>query len=234
MNYIKQNIKHLRESKSLSQADFGKLFDYSRDNIASYERGTDPKIDLIQKIVNYFHISFDDFINNELSTITESDMTKKDVLAEPTNEFVLRTDTREAKQIIPLYDHLGAASLTRVFEGHQNIIDYITIPNLPKSDGALYITGDSMYPLLKSGDIAIYKRLHDMVHGILFGEMYILSVRIDDDLTTVVKFVQKSERGEEWIKLVSQNSYHAPKDFHLKDVVAMAMVKASIRINSMM
>jgi len=173
-------------------------------------------------------------LNTDWILMEEGDMilTQKEV--ETTSEYVLRTDTRQELQRIPLYDHLGAASLTKVFEGHQNIIDYITIPNLPKSDGALYITGDSMYPLLKSGDIAIYKRLFDMTDGILFGEMYILSVKIDDDFTTVVKFVQKSEKGEEWIRLVSQNTHHAPKDFHLSDVVAMAMVKASIRINSMM
>lgn len=149
------------------------------------------------------------------------------------SEFILRTDSRTSIQRIPLYDHIGAASLIRVFEGHHNIIDYITIPNLPKSDGAIYISGDSMYPLLKSGDIAIYKRLYDIPGGILFGETYILSVRIDDDLTTVVKYVQKSDKGSDWIKLVSQNSHHAALDFHLSDIVAMGLVKASVRINGM-
>lgn len=213
-----------------NNSKFAQYMGTSETNIRNYRSKTIPKVEFIVTLCNKLELSFDWFFNNE----GERQASKSHEESVMTNEFVLRTDSREEKQRIPLYDHLGAASLTRVFEGHQNIIDYITIPNLPKSDGALYITGDSMYPLLKSGDIAIYKRLHDMDDGILFGEMYILSIRIDDDLTTVVKFVQKSDRGEQWIKLVSQNSYHAPKDFHMRDVVAMAMVKASIRINSMM
>lgn len=157
-----------------------------------------------------------------------------DLQATTENEFTLRTDRRTKLQRVPLYEMEAAASLVQLFEGHQNIIDYIAIPNLPKSDGALYITGDSMYPLLKSGDIAIYKRINNHAENILYGNMYILSVRMDDDVTTMVKYVQKSEMGVDWIKLVSQNTHHAPKDFHLNQVLAMAIIKASIRINSMM
>ena len=42
------------------------------------------------------------------------------------------------------------------------MLDYISIPRLPKCDGAVYVTGDSMYPLLKSGDIVLYKEVSDI------------------------------------------------------------------------
>ena len=145
-----------------------------------------------------------------------------------------RTDRRLNEQKIPLYEFHAAAGLIELFGEHKNVLDYIVIPNLPKSDGAIYVKGDSMYPLLKSGDIAIYKQIHDMMEGIRFGEMHILSVYIDGDLATVVKYVQKSEKGDDYIKLVSQNSYHASRDVQLNKVKAIALVKASIRINEMM
>jgi len=50
---------------------------------------------------------------------------------------------------------------------------------------------------------------------------------------TTVKYIQKSDKGDEYIKLVSQNPYHAPKDINIKYLKAAAMVKASIRMNSM-
>ena len=152
---------------------------------------------------------------------------------ETNKEFLLKTDSRQELQRVPLYGMEAAASLVKLFDGSPSIVDYISIPNLPKSDGALYVTGDSMYPLLKSGDIAVYKQLHNIPDGIFYGEMYLLDVDIDGDEHTVVKFVQKSEKGPDWISLVSQNVHHAPKDVHLKGVRAMALVKASIRINSM-
>jgi phage repressor protein C with HTH and peptisase S24 domain len=170
---------------------------------------------------------------------TGSGSVRKDTSAsgqsyKPTNEFILRTDTRKANQQVPLYDYSAAASLITLFEGHQNIIDYISIPNLPKSDGAIYVAGDSMYPLLKAGDIVVYKKINNMLEGIRYGEMHIVAAVIDDDLTTVVKFVKKSELGPEWVSLVSQNSHHAPMDIPMKKIKAIALVKASIRINSMM
>ena len=67
--------------------------------------------------------------------------------------FPLKTDYAMHHQQIPLYDLEATAGLVPLFtESANNIpLDYITIPNLPKCDGAIYVTGDSMYPLLKSG-----------------------------------------------------------------------------------
>lgn len=43
---------------------------------------------------------------------------------------------------------------------------------------------------------------------------------------------QKSEKGDDYVKLVSYNEKHHPaKDVALKKIRAMAAVKASIRIN---
>ena len=109
----------------------------------------------------------------------------------------------------------------------------IHIPNIPKCDGAVYVKGDSMYPLLKSGDIVAFKEIPlDMQH-IFFGEMYLVSIDMDGDEYLTVKYVNHSEKGEDWIKLVSYNQYHQPKDFPLSAVKAMAIIKLSIRMNTM-
>jgi hypothetical protein len=90
-----------------------------------------------------------------------------------------------------------------------------------------------MYPLLKSGDIIMYKELNNSIESIFFGEMYLLSIDLDGDEYVTVKWIHKSEKGEEFIKIVSQNSHHQPKDVHLSSIKALALIKASIRINSM-
>lgn len=90
-----------------------------------------------------------------------------------------------------------------------------------------------MYPLLKSGDIVAYKAIQDFVNEVFWGEMYLLSISMSGEEYVTVKFVQKSEKGDDYIKLVSQNQHHSPKDIHLSKVLAMALIKASIRINSM-
>ena len=56
---------------------------------------------------------------------------------------------------------------------------------------------------------------------------------MDGDEYLTVKYVNHSERGDNWIKLVSYNQYHQPKDFPLSSVKAMAIIKLSIRMNTM-
>jgi len=144
-------------------------------------------------------------------------------------------DSLHATQEIPLYDLEAVAGLRELFNSGkpQRILDTIKIPNLPKCDGAISVTGDSMYPLLKSGDIILYKETE--FENIFFGEMYLLSVKLNDwEEYITVKYVQKSEQGQEFVKLVSQNSHHQPKDIHVSKISALALIKASIRINTMM
>lgn len=148
--------------------------------------------------------------------------------------FELRTDRKLPDQSIPLYDIEASAGLLNIFTGKENsIIDYIHIPNMPRVDGAVYLTGDSMYPLLKSGDIVAYKVIKDIVNGIIWGEVYLVSFRIDDDYLTVAKYIQKSELGSDHIKLVSYNEHHAPKDIPINSIRALALIKASVRLHTM-
>lgn len=144
------------------------------------------------------------------------------------------TEKIEEDGNVILYDVEAAANLKHLFDNKdENILGMIHIPNIPKCDGAVYVKGDSMYPLLKSGDIVAYKEIPlDMQH-IFFGEMYLVSIDMDGDEYLTVKYVNHSDKGDDWIKLVSYNQYHQPKDFPLSSVKAMAIIKLSIRMNTM-
>ncbi|MEO7977735.1 S24 family peptidase [Flavobacterium sp.] len=159
------------------------------------------------------------------------------VLFEPESRiYKMKTDKIQERQLIPLYDMQASASVVALFRDSikEKPIDHISIPGLPKSDGAVYVNGDSMYPLLKSGDIIIYKNLAASIDNIFWGEMYLISLTNDNgDEFVMIKWVQKSDQGEMYIKLVSENRHHQPKDWHLKNVIGLALIKGSVRINSM-
>lgn len=148
--------------------------------------------------------------------------------------FRLKTDNSLESQQIPLYDIEAVAGLVPLFQDRnsQDPIDHISIPHLPKCDGAVYVTGDSMYPLLKSGDIVLYKEIHDVANEIFWGEMYLLGIDMSGEEYVTVKYIQKSEIPG-CVRLVSQNKHHQDKDVELSKIKALALVKASIRINSM-
>lgn len=153
--------------------------------------------------------------------------------AEPNcTPYLHRTDKSLPLQSVPLYSIEGTAGLVPLFaeESTAKPINFIHIPNLPKCDGAIYVVGDSMYPLLKSGDIILYKQLSD-VRDVFWGDMYLLSIDIDGEEYITVKYVQKSDH-EGFIKLVSQNQHHADKEVEMSRIRAIALVKASIRMHT--
>lgn len=135
------------------------------------------------------------------------------------------------QQSIPVYDVEAAANLKTIFDNKtQNILGEITMPNIPRCDGAIYVRGDSMYPLLKSGDIVGYKEIFNF-ENVIYGEMYIVAYDIEGDEYVCVKYVNHSER-DGFIKLVSYNPHHDPKDIPIARISAMALVKFSIRMNT--
>lgn len=154
-----------------------------------------------------------------------------------TPEEFLKTKTNETnKQLVPLYDIKALATAETLFkdENSENSIGHITIPNLPKCDGAIYASSDSMYPLLKSGDIVLYKKIASTIENIYWGEMYLVSLLNDDeDEFVMLKWIHKSEKGDDYVTLSSENKHHQPKDLHINTIKGLALIKASIRINSM-
>ena len=151
-----------------------------------------------------------------------------------TQRFPLRTDHPVELQRIPLYDFDATAGMVGLFSENnvQYPINYLSIPDLPHVDGAIFVRGDSMYPLLKSGDIVVYKAVNSL-YNIMWGEMYIVDCDLDGDDYTAVKFLNKVEGDDSQALLVSHNPHHAPKAIPLSAIRALAIVKASIRYNVM-
>lgn len=160
-------------------------------------------------------------------------MLKSSQEASPVRTFQLRTDRLLAAQDIPVYDLSATAGLVQIFgDIPQEPADHLRVPNLPAVDGAVYVKGDSMTPLLKSGDIIIYKKTDFSPEGILWGQIYLLSYTIGSDTYTVVKYIKRSPI-EGHIRLVSANEFYEPVDIPAGSVTALALVKASITFHAM-
>ncbi len=224
---IKELVEHFAEGNN---SRFAKLTGTSEANIRNYINGRQPKFDFLSAVADKFEINYEWLFTG----VGEIEHTTN-IVNDPQAIYGLRTDPTLESQQIPLYDIEAAAGLIPLFKDPKSGLtnQHLTIPGVPKCDGAVFVTGDSMYPLLKSGDIIAYKEIKDLPDQIFWGEMYLLSIDYGEEEYVTVKWVQKSEKGIEYIKLVSENRHHQPKDVQLKKVRAMAIIKASVRINSM-
>lgn len=133
---------------------------------------------------------------------------------------------------IPLYDIAATAGFMNIYKDERpSVSEYLTIPNLPPVDGAIYARGDSMSPLIESGDIVIFKNVELNPGNILWGNIYIVSYVIDGDDYTVLKYVRQSGKAGH-IRLESFNTRYDPQEIPASCVTAMALVKASITFHT--
>ena len=71
LSHVGENIKKIRQARKLSQAEFSKIFSLARASIGAYEEGrSEPKIETLISIANYFSISIDALLTRKL-TVTE-------------------------------------------------------------------------------------------------------------------------------------------------------------------
>lgn len=133
---------------------------------------------------------------------------------------------------IPLYDIRTNIGLKSVFaNARHDFTDTIIIPEMATADGAMYVVGNSMEPLLKSGDIIIFKKIND-AGNLNPGEIYILSYEINGDEYCTIKYVNNAKK-EGYYQLTSYNDPGQFVDIPISSIHAVALVKASIRYYSM-
>lgn len=146
-------------------------------------------------------------LNVDLETIPETDLIKMDAPLE----------------YIPIFTYKASPCC----------LGYVSIPKLGTCDGACYVKTDSMYPVIKPGDIVCYKTANntDTIH---WGEMYMLYVMLDDEEYLTIKTLERSPLGEEWVRLTGYNAKYHAKDIPLKDIEWKALIKAHVNYNSIM
>jgi transcriptional regulator with XRE-family HTH domain len=68
MGVIGKNIRKIRTVKKLSQASFAEIFNLARPSVGAYEEErSEPKLETVIQIANYFGISIDSLLTKELT-----------------------------------------------------------------------------------------------------------------------------------------------------------------------
>ncbi len=138
------NLKIIRKSKGLTQAEVAKYIGISQNNYSYWESGK-VKIDndSLKKLADYFNVSVDYLLDRETPNVGNQGRGVK----------------------IPVYGEIAAGI---PIEAIEDIIDFEEItPDLAASGEflALAIKGDSMAPRIQSGDVVIIRRQETVENG---------------------------------------------------------------------
>lgn len=104
-------------------------------------------------------------------------------------------------------------------------------PVIPSCDGYHIVYGDSMYPMLKSGDVVFYKRMNSK-ENIVWGEKYLTLVEHEGQQIFLQSYIRKAAR-EGYAQFAGANDNTTPVEFPIKSIVELAHIKASVRVESM-
>jgi len=215
---VKERLIEFIKNQSISIREFERRANLSNGYIKSLRKS--PTTDKVRSIIDAFPQ-----LNKVWLETGEGEMLND-------TETVFVEDVRKDMSVVPLYDVDVSAGLQRLFASGGQLVGNISIPNMPRADGAVFVTGDSMYPLIKAGDIIAYRKINEIA-SILYGEIYIIQLEHDGDLQVVVKYIKKSENPDT-VMLISYNKEHDPMEVPTAWITALARVTFSIRKYSML
>ena len=161
---ISSNIKRLRNTHGLTQAELGKIAGVSDKAISTWENGlAEPRMGAVQKIADYFGIKKSEII---------------DEYVDPTDGITNLIYPSAYR--IPIIGNICAGDGFTVIEEK---IGYFTVDNSIKADFALVVKGDSMIDIdINDGDIVLIKKVYDYFDG----KIYAIRL-IDEDEATIKK-----------------------------------------------
>jgi len=216
MKRIQANIKHLRTLKKLSQERFADELGWSRSMVGSYEEGrSEPPIERLIDLSNYFNIPIDILVRNDLR------LAKDTSFIEVGNKRVLFPVTvNEANE--DLIEIVPAKASAGYLEGYADPeyieqLQKIKLPFLPTgTHRAFPIKGDSMLPV-KDGSFVVAKFVDD-INDVKNGRTYIVLTK-DDGL--VYKRIYTRPEDQTILVLSSDNKAYQPYEVKLESILEL-------------
>ena len=223
-------VQKARLDAGMNQTAFAQKLGLSQNDVWRMENGD-------KKFVSRAYIDF--MIEQEYDLNSLFDC--KIDLQKRSNELAFKPNANnekagkiDEKNLIPLFPDNFLNNFTHLINHREEItpIDYLHIPNLPKDNNAVRVQFDSMYPVLKPKDIIIFKKYPATLQNIFFGEIYLISLKLNQQEVIILRRLQHAECDGESVKLVGENPKYQSKDVSIEKIQAMALVKVSVVVNS--
>lgn len=216
MKFIQNNIRHLRTSKGFSQEQFAEELGWTRSVIGSYEEGrSEPSIDRLIDLSNYFDIPIDILVKNDLRYAKDTsfiEVGNKRVLF----PITVNEGNEDLIEIVPAQASAGYL-LGYADPEYIEQLQKIKLPFLPTgTHRAFPIKGDSMLPV-KDGSFVVAKYV-EAIDDVKDGRTYIVLTK-DDGLVYKRVYNRIEETGN--LLLSSDNKAYEPYEVKIQEVLEL-------------
>lgn len=225
MANIASNLKYLRKKNGLTQQQFADKMEIKRSLIGAYEEDrAEPKYELLKKIAEFFELTIDEFINDQIN-----DKWKPKLKSQGSNLRVLSISVdqndRENIELVPVK---ASAGYLNGFSDPQYISELpkfqLPLPALRQGTfRAFEIMGDSMLPI-QPGSVIIGEYL-DNWNEVKPGETYVV---ISKNEGVVYKRAGNRFKESKELKLISDNKIYDAYSISSDDILEIWRAKAYI------
>ena len=218
---IHLNIKFLRKKKALTQESLSEALGISRSKLAGYELTITPPLDILVKISEYFGVSLDILLKEDLSSYSEyklRELLETDQFLRGRKLRILSTTVdADGRELIEVVSQRAKASYLAGFADPEFISELprFSLPFLPtdKKHRVFQVDGDSMLPI-PDGSWIICEYIDDWLN-IKDGERYVI-VTEQDGVT--FKIAYNRIQSEQKLLLCSSNPIYSPFEVEIEQV----------------
>lgn len=220
MSLFSDNIKFLRSKRLLTQNKVAEDLSITRGRLVKYEDGTSqPPIEILKKISNYYHVSIDILVSVDLRKIKLDDLLKLD-----DNRILLPiTVNSEGENFIEIIPHKAKAGYTLGYADPEFIenLQHISLPFLKHGKfRAFPVEGDSMPPH-KEGSFIVGKYIENL-GDVMDGKTYILLTKNDG-----IVYKRLNRNGKN-LSLKSDNSIYKTYEVKASEILEIWEYACSI------
>jgi len=218
---VHSNLKFLRKKKSLTQETLAQAVGVSRSKLAGYERNITPPLEVLLLFADYFKLSLDVLVREDLSSYSEyklRELLETDHFLRGRNLRVLSTTVDAAgRELIEVVSQRAKASYLAGFADPEFISDLprFSLPFLPtnKKHRVFQVDGDSMLPI-PDGAWIVCEYVEDWTR-LKDGDRYVI-VTEQDGVTFKIGY--KRHPQEQKILLCSANPIYPPFEVDFEQV----------------
>lgn len=209
-------IRKIRKEAGLTQKQFAEKVGVSGNTIINWERGDKIPLSKIPIIGSV--------LNSIASAIEEQK--KVAAVSEPNTQYSkLEDNITPTGYYLPNVSSAAGMDKQMINDELERIPVYL--PNWEKGIEFINVYGDSMYPKFCSGEIIGIKEVE--LEYINYGYAYVVILK---DGQVLLKFIKKGS-DKDHINLESENKFYEPKEYHLKHIKRVFIIKGVITKTTM-
>lgn len=221
MNTINNRIKELVEYFSNGNNSlFANKLGISEANVRNYISKTEPKFNVLEKIVNTFEINYEWLLTGNGEMIKSKDDNMK-IVTSATEGVPYYENVEVSGGVMPMYSDYA-----------ENPTFYIDYEHFNDCTAYLPVVGDSMYPSYCSGEIVAVKEILNK-NVIQWGETYFISTNGNANDLKTIKQLHYHEDESKIILRASNPNFKGDIIINKEDILHLFIVKGKIKRNQL-